>query len=37
MREKLGGFVRKKHGFVAIQRQSTRIPHLYSDEDIKLF
>jgi len=37
MGEKLGGVVGKENKFVTIQRQSVRIPHLYSDEKIGLF
>jgi len=37
MGEKLEGFMRKGHRFVVIQRQSARIPHLYSNKDVGLF
>ena len=36
MKEKHKGFV-EGHQFVAIQRLGARIPHLYSDKDVKLF
>jgi hypothetical protein len=37
IREKHRGFVGKGHRFKAIQRSGARIPHLYSDDDVRLF
>jgi hypothetical protein len=34
--EKYRGFVGKGHIFVAIQRLCARIPHLYSNDDVRL-